>query len=97
MNIDQLHNYQIFSANHIITNNHCCLFLDMGLGKTVSTLTAINLLINDYVEISNALIVAPKRVAESVWSDEIEKMGPLEELDIFQNNRQCKQARRSIK
>lgn len=52
----------------------------MGLGKTVSTLTAINLLINDYVEISNALIVAPKRVAESVWSDEIEKWDHLKSL-----------------
>lgn len=45
----------------------------MGLGKTISTLTAINLLKFDYMEISRVLVVAPKRVAETVWAEEAAK------------------------
>lgn len=51
----------------------------LGLGKTVSTLTAINLLY-DMIEISRVLIVAPKRVAEHTWPDEIRKWDHLQHL-----------------
>ena len=64
---DQLHKYQEAGVHHIIENTHSGLFLEMGLGKTVTTLTAINSLINEYLEISTALVIAPKRVAENVW------------------------------
>jgi SNF2 family DNA or RNA helicase len=46
-------------------NEACGLFLDMGLGKTVITLTCINRLIFEELEIEKVLIIAPKRVAES--------------------------------
>jgi SNF2 family DNA or RNA helicase len=54
----------------------------MGLGKTVSTLTALDLLLNDYLEISKVLITAPKRVAEHTWASEITKWAHLKHLTI---------------
>lgn len=79
---EDLHKYQNTGVNHIIDNNYCALFLDMGLGKTVTTLTAIYDLIYDYVEISTVLVVAPKRVAETVWSDECDNWEHLNKLRI---------------
>ena len=56
------------------------LFLDMGLGKTVITLTAIESLIYEQFEVSKVLIIAPKRVAESTWQDEAKKWNHLSSL-----------------
>lgn len=47
--------------------------LDMGLGKTVITLTAIDALVRDYFEVSKVLVVAPLRVARDTWPAEIQK------------------------
>ena len=69
----QLHNYQRACVEHIVQHPYCGLFLDMGLGKTISTLTAIASLKYDYCEISRVLVVAPKRVAETVWAEEAAK------------------------
>lgn len=77
---NNLHNYQNACVEHIITHPYCGLFIDMGLGKTVTTLTAINYLMNDYCEINSVLVVAPKRVAESVWQEEAEKWNHLKHL-----------------
>lgn len=66
------YDYQRTAMQWIIDKPHCGLFLDMGLGKTVSTLTALQELIDD-CEITNALVVAPKKVAEATWSTEAEK------------------------
>ena len=70
LNESNLYPYQRAAVDHIINHPYCGLFLEMGLGKTVSTLTAINLLINCYGEVGHVLIVAPLRVAQSTWSDE---------------------------
>lgn len=67
-----LHQYQKFGASAIIEKPEVGLFLDMGLGKTITTLTAIVELL-DCMEVSSVLIVAPKRVAESVWMQEAAK------------------------
>ena len=75
-----LHSYQKACVEHIINNRYCGVFLDMGLGKTVSTLTAINYLMNDYCEINSVLVIAPKRVTESVWQEEAEKWDHLKYL-----------------
>lgn len=75
-----LHNYQNTAVEHILNNEKAGLFLDMGLGKTVSTLTAINTLINEELEISTVLVIAPKRVAENVWTSEIKKWRHLRHL-----------------
>lgn len=77
-----LHKYQKACVEHIITHPFCGVFLDMGLGKTVSTLTAINYLIFDYLEINSVLVIAPKRVAESVWQEEAEKWDHLKHLSF---------------
>lgn len=77
---NNLHSYQKACVEHIITHPYCGVFLDMGLGKTVSTLTAINYLMNDYCEIDSVLVIAPKRVAESVWQEEAEKWEHLQHL-----------------
>ena len=80
MNASNLHNYQRTSVDHIMNNTHCGLFLDMGLGKTVSTLTAIERLSYRELSVDTVLVVAPKRVAETVWSDEIAKWSHLKDL-----------------
>lgn len=74
--------YQQHATEHIIQNTGGGLFLEMGLGKTVSTLTAIDRLINDYLEISKVLVIAPKRVAEDTWTTEGEKWDHLQHLRI---------------
>lgn len=64
--------YQKTGIRWVLEHPYCALFLDMGLGKSVITLTAISRLI-DEAEIDSALIVAPKKVAESTWKAEAEK------------------------
>lgn len=82
MQYKDLHEYQLTSIDHIINNTHCALFLEMGLGKTVSTLTAIEQLMYQELDIASVLVVAPKRVAESVWDAEIEKWDHLKKLTV---------------
>ncbi len=82
MNESNLHNYQRKADNHIIVNKFCALFQEMGLGKTITTLTSINYLIYRELEIINALIIAPKRVVESVWSQEALKWEHTKHLSV---------------
>ncbi|MEG0579384.1 MAG: SNF2-related protein, partial [Niameybacter sp.] len=82
MNQSDLHGYQTFAVKHILAEPYCGLFLDMGLGKTVSTLTAIQKLLYEELEILNCLVIAPKRVAETVWSDECQKWEHLKGLKV---------------
>ena len=77
-----LHAYQRHSVDHILENPYCGLFLDMGLGKTVSTLTAINRLIFDRFEISRVLVIATKRVARDTWLDEVNVWDHLRHLRV---------------
>ncbi|MCD7777165.1 MAG: DEAD/DEAH box helicase [Clostridiales bacterium] len=67
------HDYQKYAIQFLIQNKAAALLLDMGLGKTVITLTALWELAFDYFDIEKVLIIAPKRVAESTWRSEIEK------------------------
>ena len=73
--------YQKTAMQWIIDKPRCGLFLDMGLGKTVSTLTAVQQLLDD-CEISSVLVVAPKKVAETTWSTEAEKWDHLRDLKV---------------
>lgn len=70
MQITDLHAYQKRAVAHLLKNTHAALFMDMGLGKTIAALTAIDILMFKELDISHPLIVAPKRVVESVWSQE---------------------------
>lgn len=74
------HDYQRYAAEFIITQPVAALLLDMGLGKTSITLTAINDLLFDSFEVHKVLVVAPLRVARDTWSAEIEKWEHLWEL-----------------
>lgn len=77
-----LHEYQRYGVKFIIEHPYCGLFLDCGLGKTVTTLTALNCLMYCELEVRNCLIIAPKRVAETVWDSEINKWDHLKHLSI---------------
>lgn len=75
------YDYQKTAMRWILEKPRCGLFLDMGLGKTVSTLTAVQQLIDD-CEIDRVLVVAPKKVAETTWSTEAEKWEHLHGLKV---------------
>lgn len=74
------HSYQKYATNFIERNSIAALLLDMGLGKTGITLTALNNLLFDYFDVHRVLVVAPLRVARITWSDEIEKWDHLSNL-----------------
>ena len=82
LNKSHLHDYQLKAIDHIINVPKGALFLDMGLGKTISTLTAISYLIYDNLEVGKVLIIAPKRVAENVWTSELDKWAHIKKLRI---------------
>jgi SNF2 family DNA or RNA helicase len=67
------HSYQAYCRDKIIATPNIALFLEMGLGKTVITLDAIKRLKYDYLCVRKVLIIAPKKVAESVWHNEAAK------------------------
>ena len=74
------HEYQAYAISHIESHKEAALFLDMGLGKTVITLTAINELAFDFFEVSKVLVIAPLRVARDTWPAEIKKWDHLKLL-----------------
>jgi SNF2 family DNA or RNA helicase len=76
-----LHDYQNRAVEHIKRNKRCMLLLDMGLGKTTSTLTAVNDLL-DSLAVNRVLVVAPLRVANSVWEQECKKWEHLAGLRV---------------
>lgn len=79
MDISQLHQYQKNIANFIAKHPRCILSVDMGLGKTASTLSWLEWKASKFEQRTGqpfrTLIVAPKRVAETVWKQEAEKWG----------------------
>src|ERR1700744_3281026 len=80
--IYKAHNYGQFAYKHVIDNAKAGLFLGMGLGKTVITSTAIDWLMFKDLSINKVLIIAPKKVAETVWTDEGNKWDHLKHLKI---------------
>jgi len=87
--------YQDFATQHIIDNPYSGLFLDMGLGKTVSTLTAIDQLMYTELEVNKVLVIAPLRVAQDTWTTESVKWDHLKHLRlsvVLGSERERKQA-----
>ena len=76
----ELHDYQKYAVRFIEEHPIAALFLDMGLGKTITTLTAIHNLMFDLFAVRKVLIIAPLRVARDTWSAEIEKWEHLKPL-----------------
>jgi len=79
---DMLHDYQAYCVQFIEDHPFCGVFLDMGLGKTIITLTAISHLLFDSFEVSRVLIIAPLRVARDTWIAELSKWEHLSGLKM---------------
>ena len=76
------HTYQTRLKDFIIDNRYAFLTVDMGLGKTVTTLTAVRELLEDYLEAERVLVIAPKSVAENTWTSECAKWDHLAHLRV---------------
>lgn len=74
------HTYQSYAIDFILSHPVSAVFLDMGLGKTVITLTAIEKLMHDRFEVSKVLVVAPLRVAAITWPNELKQWDHLSSL-----------------
>lgn len=77
------HSYQRYCADRIVSDQALGCFLDMGLGKTVITLTAVNELKYNRWAVGRVLVVAPKKVAEATWTNEAGKWDHLKHLRIL--------------
>ncbi|MBC8587470.1 DEAD/DEAH box helicase [Paratissierella segnis] len=76
------YDYQEYATQWILDKEKAGLLLDMGMGKSVITLTAIDELMFNYFEVSKVLVIAPLRVAESTWDEEAAKWDHLKHLKI---------------
>ena len=81
LSLSDLHKYQIKSRDFILDNNNCGLFQQCGLGKTVSTLTAISDLLRQR-EVRKVLVVSTLRVANTVWHTEVKEWEHLQHLTV---------------
>ena len=75
------HDYQRYATDFIIDYPISAVLLEMGLGKSVISLSAINELMLDYFDVSRTLVIAPLRVASATWPDEIKKWDHLKHLN----------------
>lgn len=76
------HDYQRHTTQFIIDHPECAILLGMGMGKTISTLTAIEALQYDHFDIGKVLVIAPVRVARDTWPAEIRKWDHLAHLTV---------------
>lgn len=81
LDVTNLHEYQRRAVDFILDKKVCALFISMGLGKTISTLTAIDRLIHS-MEVRKVLVVAPLAVAKNVWEQEAANWGHTKDLRI---------------
>lgn len=78
---DDLHDYQRRAVGFICERKRCALWLGMGLGKTTSSLTAASDLL-DSMAVQRVLVIAPLRVANSVWAQECKQWEHLKHLRV---------------
>lgn len=76
------HDYQQYAIDWILEHPACAVFLDMGLGKTSITLTALQSLLFERFESRRVLVIAPLRVARDTWKAEAAKWDHLRELRL---------------
>lgn len=74
--------HQTAGIDWLINHSAAALFWGMGTGKTVTTLTALDLLFHEYLEDGPALVIAPKRVAENTWTNECAKWEHLKHIRV---------------
>lgn len=72
--------YQLFTERFILEHDAAGIFLDMGMGKTVTTLTAVHKRIYDYFDVRKVLVIAPLNTARNTWPAEIKKWDHLRDL-----------------
>ena len=65
------HKYQAYASRFIEEHSECAVLLDMGLGKTAITLSALMNLMFDSFLVRKVLVIAPLRVAKTTWPDEV--------------------------
>lgn len=90
------HPYQAYSIGRVLDSPALALWLDMGLGKTIITLTAVNELKYNRLAVQRVLIVAPKKVAEATWQNEAKKWDHLQMLRFSEILGTAEQRRRAI-
>ena len=90
------HDYQTRATNFILEHPKAGMLLEMGLGKTVITMTAIDILINEMFEVDRVLVIAPKRVAEDTWTREHAKWDHLRHLRVSKVLGPPEQRRRAL-
>lgn len=76
------HAYQVLATQHLLDVPRCSLWAGMGMGKTVSTLSALDVLFLSGEQTRPALVLAPKRVAKNVWPAEAQKWDHLTQIDV---------------
>ena len=76
------HSYQRYCIQRMLQEPALALFLGMGLGKTVTTLTVLNDLKYNRFQMRKCLVIAPKKVAEDTWSRERGKWDHLRLLRV---------------
>lgn len=69
---DQMHDYQVMAVDFILDNPFCALFIDLGLGKTIISLTALREITLLDPDIKKVLVIAPLKVANRTWPDEVQ-------------------------
>ena len=74
------HDYQKFAIEYIKEHKISAVLLDMGLGKTVITLTALNDMLFDSFDVHKVLVIGPLRVCRTTWGDEIRKWDHLRHI-----------------
>lgn len=74
--------HQVAGIEWILSHKACALLWGMGTGKTVTTLTAVDIMLNGNLEQGPVLVIAPKRVAEHTWAKETEKWPHLRHLRV---------------
>lgn len=82
LGLDNMYSYQSLIKNWVLNNPFCGIFADMGLGKTISVLTALDTLMFEELAVDRVLVVAPKRVVLTVWHKEIDKWSHINHLTI---------------
>jgi len=91
------HDYQKRAIDEIVNNKSTGLFLDMGLGKTVITLTAIDRLIYEEFQVDKVLVIAPLQTALNTWSTELGKWQHLQRVSISLILGTAKQREKALK
>jgi hypothetical protein len=76
-----LYNYQRHAVDFLKSRRNAALWVEMGLGKTVATLTAFSDMRESF-DVRKMLVIAPKRVARKVWSDEVQEWSHLNHLRV---------------